>query len=268
MKDMPYVIRKLYLDGQDWILSKKIFGLLGNIDGKVVGDVGCGYGLFSTRLAKRAKLVYAGEIRKEVVEKNKRYETPNLKFLQLDAQKLPFKDNFFDILVYRDVLEHIKNDKKTIDEARRVLKKGGIAIFSVPNKKFPQSHNFIITRAIRNSPLKKHHILANGREDSNESFFENCNIKLGHLHSYDTEFFKNISGFKLIKFINLYNGFAKYFLELTAFEASYNPKKRMFIFFRGIYFLFSFFPVLLDDLLGFADKDMQGFHIIVKLKKQ
>lgn len=50
-----------------------------------------------------------------------------------DASKLKFySDNSFDLVVSFDVFEHIPEDKKAINEAFRVLKKGGFLIFSVP----------------------------------------------------------------------------------------------------------------------------------------
>ena len=49
-----------------------------------------------------------------------------------DACKLPYNDNFFDVVVSFDVFEHIINDKKSVDEVYRVLKNGGVLIFTVP----------------------------------------------------------------------------------------------------------------------------------------
>ena len=49
-----------------------------------------------------------------------------------DACKLPFEDNFFDIVVSFDVFEHISNDKLAVSEIYRVLKKEGHLIFSIP----------------------------------------------------------------------------------------------------------------------------------------
>ncbi|MBM3228992.1 class I SAM-dependent methyltransferase [Candidatus Parvarchaeota archaeon] len=49
-----------------------------------------------------------------------------------DALDLPFKDNFADIVVYADVLEHIADDKRAVAQAYRVLKPGGYLIATVP----------------------------------------------------------------------------------------------------------------------------------------
>jgi len=49
-----------------------------------------------------------------------------------DACNLPYKSNFFDVVVSFDVFEHIEHHQKAMDEAYRVLKKGGNLVFSVP----------------------------------------------------------------------------------------------------------------------------------------
>lgn len=49
-----------------------------------------------------------------------------------NACYLPYVNNFFDLIVAFDLLEHIENDKLAINEIYRVLKKGGFFIFTVP----------------------------------------------------------------------------------------------------------------------------------------
>ncbi|PIZ40439.1 hypothetical protein COV28_00460 [candidate division WWE3 bacterium CG10_big_fil_rev_8_21_14_0_10_48_23] len=51
------------------------------------------------------------------------------------AEKLPFEDNFFDLVVAWDVMEHVPDDQKAFAEVSRVLKFGGYFLFSVPLKK-------------------------------------------------------------------------------------------------------------------------------------
>jgi SAM-dependent methyltransferase len=50
----------------------------------------------------------------------------------VDITNIQFAEEHFDLLICNHVLEHVVDDAKAIAECFRVLKKGGIAIFSVP----------------------------------------------------------------------------------------------------------------------------------------
>jgi SAM-dependent methyltransferase len=53
----------------------------------------------------------------------------NASYPDYDILPLPFKDESFDVVVSDQVLEHIKGDPHVaIDETRRVLRKGGVAV--------------------------------------------------------------------------------------------------------------------------------------------
>jgi len=55
-------------------------------------------------------------------------------FLKLDLnQTLPFKDETFDAVVCKHVIEHLENPYHILREFYRVLKKEGILVFSTPN---------------------------------------------------------------------------------------------------------------------------------------
>lgn len=49
-----------------------------------------------------------------------------------DLQNLSFEDNYFDCVIALDVFEHIPDPFKAFSEVKRVLKKGGIGIITVP----------------------------------------------------------------------------------------------------------------------------------------
>jgi SAM-dependent methyltransferase len=50
---------------------------------------------------------------------------PNLKYIQANANALPFTDAVFDAVVMADVLEHLPRLQAALNEAARVLKTGG-----------------------------------------------------------------------------------------------------------------------------------------------
>lgn len=52
-------------------------------------------------------------------------------FPDIRMEALPYADNTFDYVIADQVIEHIEGDvQKAIDEARRVLKKGGVAVIA------------------------------------------------------------------------------------------------------------------------------------------
>ena len=55
-------------------------------------------------------------------------EVLDVHYPEVDMQSLPYKDNSFDFVISDQVIEHLENPKKAIEESYRVLKRGGIAI--------------------------------------------------------------------------------------------------------------------------------------------
>jgi SAM-dependent methyltransferase len=64
---------------------------------------------------------------------NKLRKRPNIKPLIMDAQKMDFDDNKFDVVILTEVLEHIPDDKLAAKEIIRVLRPGGYLLLTVPN---------------------------------------------------------------------------------------------------------------------------------------
>lgn len=50
------------------------------------------------------------------------------KLLKMNAEKLKFCENYFDLIITISTFEHFLNPKKVLDEMYRVLKKGGSAL--------------------------------------------------------------------------------------------------------------------------------------------
>ena len=90
-------------------------------------DIGCGYGALSYALLEKGTQVWATEIDSDKLKfaqdklaKNKYFNSVLVK-----NERLPYDDCFFDIVFIFDVIEHMKNPAKMIQEALRVLKSGG-----------------------------------------------------------------------------------------------------------------------------------------------
>jgi ubiquinone/menaquinone biosynthesis C-methylase UbiE len=94
-------------------------------------DAGCGSGNLLKLLEEKISLdnnLYG-------LDYNKNINQINLSFTRLirgDLRNLPFKEEVFDIIFCLDVLEHIKEVNKAIDEVKRILKKEGYIIVCQP----------------------------------------------------------------------------------------------------------------------------------------
>jgi len=105
-----------------------------NSKGKLL-DVGCGGGDFLEALSLyRPKCKLFGiDLSKKAIDFAKKKDI-KAEFMVADAQKLPFKDKSFDIVVCFDLLEHVKKPEKVLSEVNRVLRKGGLFHAFVPTE--------------------------------------------------------------------------------------------------------------------------------------
>lgn len=99
-------------------------------------DAGCGTGFILHNLKKYGNL-YGLDINEQAVRICKQNGLKNV--VCGSVLDLPFRKETFDIVILADIIEHIKNDKKVIREAYRVLKKNGIVIIHTPSNTMPWS---------------------------------------------------------------------------------------------------------------------------------
>jgi ubiquinone/menaquinone biosynthesis C-methylase UbiE len=78
------------------------------------------------------------------VERAKRYPQSSAYFCVGTAETLPFKKEFFDLVVSSAVLEHVGDIEETIREMFRVLKPGGKIYHEIPNYLFPVEPHYKI----------------------------------------------------------------------------------------------------------------------------
>jgi ubiquinone/menaquinone biosynthesis C-methylase UbiE len=101
-------------------------------------DLGSGFGIhvevFSQKVPK-AK-IWGVDIALDALIASAK-NLPKVKFIQANAQNLPFKSNIFDIAISYGVLAYLDEPAKGIKELTRVLKRGGyigLWFYSSPNK--------------------------------------------------------------------------------------------------------------------------------------
>ena len=110
--------------------------LFGNLMGKTILDLGCGFGETAVFWAKKGALVEAVdissasiEIAKKLAKKHK--VSKNCRFQTMVSEDLKFKKEYFDFVFGNGVLHHIDLDKSA-PQISRVLKRNGQAIFVEP----------------------------------------------------------------------------------------------------------------------------------------
>lgn len=115
-----------------WTLNKfKVF-----LSGEIL-EVGCGIGNFTSDLAKYGE-VWAIDINKEYVEQAKNRVADKAKIGSGDIEKGEyfFNNKKFDTVICLNVLEHVKEDMRAVNNLYNLLKKGGKLILLVPVHRF------------------------------------------------------------------------------------------------------------------------------------
>ena len=102
---------------------------------KKVLEVGCGMGFTGRAIKEREKSgveVTGIEIVPEMAEKA-RANLDNVISGDVEKVELPFGKEYFDCILYGDVLEHLINPWKLLRQHCEFLQKGGYVIMSIPN---------------------------------------------------------------------------------------------------------------------------------------
>ena len=90
--------------------------------GKIL-DVGCGPGTYSIILADNGNNVTGIDFAEHMVRKAAMKSVgKNIQYTIADAYSLPFKDRSFDMAICTGVLQHVTDEKRVINEMKRVLK--------------------------------------------------------------------------------------------------------------------------------------------------
>jgi SAM-dependent methyltransferase len=112
------------------------------LEGRRILDVGCGVGMYVRHFREYSDDVFGVDIDEEKVEIASR-TLPNI--YEAPAETLPFPDASFDVIMLHEVIEHVQDDRRSIQEAFRCLKPGGEIIIYAPNRLYPfETHGFYL----------------------------------------------------------------------------------------------------------------------------
>lgn len=113
-------------------------------------DAGCGEGQLLERISKNFKKnnleieLFGSDITKVSLESAKR--RINAKLFLENLEKLHYPNNYFDVITCTEVIEHIPEYKKVIEELKRCLKPNGLLILSFPNEPLWTFSRFLLGR--------------------------------------------------------------------------------------------------------------------------
>jgi len=93
-------------------------------------DIGSGNGDISEYFAAQNR-VWSVDIA------DQRRSPGKAKFDLVDSEALPHDDGSFDVVLSHHVLEHVPDQRRHLDEMRRVLRPGGVAYLATPNRSSP-----------------------------------------------------------------------------------------------------------------------------------
>ncbi|MEI8348636.1 MAG: class I SAM-dependent methyltransferase [Candidatus Omnitrophota bacterium] len=137
-KSKEHYVRFQFLAAEEEISSYDKFV---TFKGKKVLDVGCGLGGKTVRYAQCAGCVVAVDCNLDdllFAGKFSRSSGAPVHFTRADIHSLPFKDNFFDIVILNDIIEHVCDPLRALRECKRVLVPGGILFMNFPPFYGPQ----------------------------------------------------------------------------------------------------------------------------------
>jgi len=106
------------------------------LDGKVL-DVACGIGYGSYIISKdsAAKEIVAVDVSEDALEYGRKYyQTEKIKFVQGDCHTVLLPDDYFDLVVSFETVEHLEQPELFLRRLNKSLKSDGYLIISSPNE--------------------------------------------------------------------------------------------------------------------------------------
>lgn len=121
---------------------------------KSIVEVSCGTGNGLEMIRKDFKIntkIYASDISKHMIEKSKTRNLDNIQFTIAENSNLPYPSDFCDRYISNLSLHIVRKRAQMLQEANRVLQKGGLATFSIFSSPSPTNIVQIIEKSCNDS---------------------------------------------------------------------------------------------------------------------
>ncbi|UDQ99021.1 class I SAM-dependent methyltransferase [Lentisphaerota bacterium WC36G] len=129
----------------DQVIKDEIIRIAKFSSNDIILDLACGPGIMTEAISPLVAKICAVDVTSKMVELCRERHLKNVQTIQSPAEKLPFKDNMFDVVVTRLAIHHFENPEVVIREIKRVLKDNGKIIiadvYSSNNIDEAQLHN-------------------------------------------------------------------------------------------------------------------------------
>ncbi len=163
-----------------WILKEPfIFDYFNKFikkDSKIL-EIGCGRGYFLDKLDKIGfQDLYGADLANYL--ENKKYKHQSL---DLNIEKLNFKNDELDVVVAFQVVEHLENYFLIAQETSRTLKKDGMFIFSIPNQfNIFYRIKFALTGSMSGWTLDNNHLLFTTKDVFKKTYLKDFDLVKTH----------------------------------------------------------------------------------------
>lgn len=122
----------------------------GPLSGKRILDCGCGSGEYVHALSDLGGEVWGIEYSREKVASSRQLAGPFAERVCVgDIQHMGFEDGRFDVALVNEVLEHVPDDHRGLEEVYRILAPGGMLIVFSPNRLYPFETHGVYRRGSR-----------------------------------------------------------------------------------------------------------------------
>lgn len=148
---------------QDWQMVCCRYYTAGQlVTGKRVLEVGCGTGRGLGYLSTRAQNIVGVDYGLENIRIARKHYGSRIELMVLDAQRLPFRENSFDVVLAMEVIYYFTHLDSFLEECRRVLADDGLLCLCLPNKHAPGFHASPLSYRYYSVPelaqiIKSHH---------------------------------------------------------------------------------------------------------------
>lgn len=198
-----------------------------DIKGKSLLNIGSWTGPFELLTDGWAKEITAVDIDEKPLEVLKKH-LPKVRCVKASVEKLPFKNNTFDVVTFWAVIEHIPKgyELAALREINRVLKKGGYLFLSTMNYDFLSNILDPAYWLVGHRHYKKE-ALENMLNDSGFKIDEVIRVGsfITAFHAWGFYFFKHILRMKMPEVAVVENAFGKDFSSPGFYQIAIKAKK-------------------------------------------